>query len=86
MHINTSSPIVTNCNFIGNTASQGGGIYNYFSSPVIKNVVLNGSMLPKVAEFIITHHCRLLPIVVLQETWLGLVAEELETVVIPHQP
>ena len=47
---------------------------------------LNGSMLPKVAEFIITHHCRLLPIVVLQETWLGLVAEELETVVIPHQP
>ncbi|HQY40730.1 MAG TPA: choice-of-anchor Q domain-containing protein [Ferruginibacter sp.] len=36
MHINTSSPIVTNCNFIGNTASQGGGIYNYFSSPVIK--------------------------------------------------
>ena len=34
------SPIITNCTFAGDTALSGNGIWNYFSSPVIRNSII----------------------------------------------
>jgi hypothetical protein len=35
-----SSPSVTNCTFSGNSATDGGGIYNLSSSPTLTNCIL----------------------------------------------
>jgi len=39
-----SSPTVTNCNFIQNTATRGGGMYNTSASPTLTDCTFNGNM------------------------------------------
>ena len=40
----SSSPVVTNCSFTSNRSRDGGGIYNYGSSPTVTNCILWGDL------------------------------------------
>ena len=41
-----SSPILTHCMFVGNSASSGGAIYNRYSSPILINCLFVGNSAP----------------------------------------
>ncbi|MCH8970034.1 MAG: hypothetical protein IIA66_13075, partial [Planctomycetes bacterium] len=41
-----SSPTVSNCTFVGNSAARGGGMYNLDSSPTVTNCTFSGNNAP----------------------------------------
>ena len=44
---NNSSPTITNCSLLSNSASRGGGIYNVLSSPILTNCNVQGNSASK---------------------------------------